>query len=64
MDLINPNSLEVVKGYGEPSLKDAKPEDKFQFQRIGYFAVDKDSTSENMIFNRTVPLRDTWAKKK
>ncbi len=64
MDLINPNSLEVVKGYGEPSLKNAKPEDKFQFQRIGYFAVDKDSTSENMIFNRTVPLRDTWAKKK
>lgn len=64
MDLINPNSLEVVKGYGEPSLKDAKPEDKFQFQRIGYFAVDKDSTTENMIFNRTVPLRDTWAKKK
>ncbi|MDG4945271.1 glutamine--tRNA ligase/YqeY domain fusion protein [Weeksellaceae bacterium KMM 9713] len=64
MDLINPNSLEVVKGYGEPSLKDAKPEDKFQFQRIGYFAVDKDSTPENMIFNRTVPLRDTWAKKK
>lgn len=64
MDLINPNSLEVVKGYGEPSLEDAKPEDKFQFQRIGYFAVDKDSTSENMIFNRTVPLRDTWAKKK
>lgn len=64
MDLINPNSLEVVKGYGEPSLKDAKPEDKFQFQRIGYFAVDKDSTSENVIFNRTVPLRDTWAKKK
>lgn len=64
MDLINPNSLEVVKGYGEPSLKNAKPEDKFQFQRIGYFAVDKDSTSENVIFNRTVPLRDTWAKKK
>ena len=64
MDLINPNSLEVVKGYGEPSLEDAKPEDKFQFQRIGYFAVDKDSTTENMIFNRTVPLRDTWAKKK
>ncbi|MDG4950344.1 glutamine--tRNA ligase/YqeY domain fusion protein [Weeksellaceae bacterium KMM 9724] len=64
MDLINPNSLEVVKGYGEPSLKDAKPEDKFQFQRIGYFAVDKDSTPENIIFNRTVPLRDTWAKKK
>ena len=64
MDLVNPNSLEVVKGFAEPSLADAKPEDKFQFQRLGYFAVDKESTAENLIFNRTVPLRDTWAKGK
>lgn len=64
LDLVNPKSLEIVHSYAEPSLKDAQPEDKFQFQRIGYFAVDKDSTEDNLIFNRTVPLRDTWAKKK
>lgn len=63
MDFINPNSLKTVKGFGEPSLKDAKVEDKFQFQRLGYFAVDKESSNENLIFNRTVPLRDTWKKK-
>lgn len=63
MDFINPNSLKTVKGFGEPSLKNANTEDKFQFQRLGYFAVDKDSSEENMIFNRTVPLRDTWKKK-
>lgn len=64
MDLINPDSLKVVKGFAEPSLATAKPEDKFQFQRLGYFAVDKDSTEGNLIFNRTVTLRDTWAKLK
>ena len=64
MDLINPNSLKVIHGFAEPSLRKAQPEDKFQFQRIGYFAVDKNSTSDKMIFNRTVPLRDTWGKKK
>lgn len=64
MDLINPDSLKVVDGYAEPSLANAKAEDKFQFQRLGYFAVDKDSSPEQLIFNRTVPLRDTWAKKK
>lgn len=63
MDFINPNSLKTVKGFGEPSLKDAKVEDKFQFQRLGYFAVDKESSNESLIFNRTVPLRDTWKKK-
>ncbi|MGI9526347.1 MAG: glutamine--tRNA ligase/YqeY domain fusion protein [Weeksellaceae bacterium] len=63
MDFINPNSLEVVKGFAEPSLADAQPEDKFQFQRIGYFVVDKDSKEDNLIFNRTVPLRDSWSKK-
>lgn len=64
MDFINPNSLKIVNGFAEPSLKNAEIEDKFQFQRLGYFAVDKDSNSELMIFNRTVSLRDTWAKKK
>lgn len=65
MEYVNPKSLEVVHGYGEPSLKEAKPEDKFQFQRLGYFVADrKDFSKESMVFNRTVTLRDTWAKKK
>jgi glutaminyl-tRNA synthetase len=62
LDFVNPESLNVVTGYLEPGLKDAKPEDKVQFQRIGYFCVDKDSTSERPVFNRTVTLRDSWAK--
>src|SRR6056297_1026504 len=62
MEFINPNSLEVITGYVEPSLATAKPEDRFQFQRIGYFCVDKDSTSDKLVFNRTVGLRDSWAK--
>lgn len=63
-DFINPDSLIVIKGAKlEPSLKDAKPEDKFQFLRIGYFCVDnKDSKPGNPVFNRTVGLKDTWAK--
>lgn len=61
---INPNSLEIKKNcYLEPSLKDAKPEDRFQFERIGYFCVDRhDSSIDNLVFNRTATLRDTWAK--
>lgn len=61
---INPNSLEIKKNcYLEPSLKDAKPEDRFQFERIGYFCVDRyDSKPNHLIFNRTTTLRDTWAK--
>ncbi|MCL6274251.1 glutamine--tRNA ligase/YqeY domain fusion protein [Muricauda sp. 2012CJ35-5] len=62
MDFVNPDSFKKVKGYLEPSLKDAKIGDRFQFQRLGYFNVDSDSDSENLIFNRTVTLRDTWAK--
>ena len=62
LQFINPESMKVVQGFAEPSLKNAQPEDKFQFQRIGYFAMDKDSTTEKYIFNRTVGLRDTWAK--
>ncbi len=62
LDFINPDSLEVITGYVEPSLKEANVNDRFQFQRIGYFNVDEDSTKEKMVFNRTVTLRDTWAK--
>lgn len=62
MEFVNPNSLNVIKGYIEPSVKNAKVGDKFQFQRLGYFIVDEDSKDENLIFNRTVPLRDSWAK--
>ncbi len=62
MEFINPDSLKVITSYMEPSLKEAKIEDRFQFQRIGYFSVDKDSTPEKLVFNKTVGLRDTWAK--
>lgn len=61
---INPNSLEIVENaLIEPFIKDAKPLDKFQFERLGYFCVDtKYTTDEKLVFNRTVTLRDTWAK--
>ena len=62
LEFINPNSLEVITGYVEPSLKEANINDRFQFQRLGYFNVDEDSTQEKMVFNRTVTLRDAWAK--
>ncbi len=62
MQYINPNSLEIKQGFGEIELKSAKVEDKFQFQRIGYFALDRDSTDDKLVFNRTVTLKDTWAK--
>jgi len=63
LNMINPNSLEVVHGFAEPSLKNAKPEDKYQFQRLGYFCVDKDSTENHLIFNKTVGLKDSFIKK-
>ena len=60
---LNPNSLEVLEGCKmEPSLRAAKPGDRFQFERLGYFCVDPDTTEEHMVFNRTIGLRDTWAK--
>ncbi len=62
MEFLNPNSLEVIHAFVEPSLQSAKVGDRFQFQRLGYFAVDNDSTSDNLVFNKTVGLRDTWAK--
>jgi glutaminyl-tRNA synthetase len=61
-EFINKNSLKVIKGYVEPSLVTAKELDHFQFQRLGYFCVDSDSTAEKLVFNKTVGLRDTWAK--
>ena len=62
MQFVNPDSMKIVHGFAETALKEAKPEDKFQFQRLGYFTLDKDSTKNHYIFNRTVTLRDTWAK--
>ncbi|MCA1951274.1 MAG: glutamine--tRNA ligase/YqeY domain fusion protein [Treponema sp.] len=63
LDNINPNSLEVIQNaYGEPCLADTKPEDKFQFERIGYFVRDPDNAGTKPVFNKTVGLRDTWAK--
>jgi len=63
VDFLNPDSLQVITGYVEPSLKDAKALDHLQFQRLGYFNLDPDSTPENLVFNRTVTLRDNWSKK-
>jgi len=60
--VLNPRSLEVITAKLEPSLKDAKPELRYQFERIGYFTLDKDSNSQKSIFNRTITLKDTWAK--
>ncbi len=60
---LNPDSLEVISGaVVEPSLANARPGDRFQFERLGYFCADPDSTSEKLVFNRTITLRDTWAK--
>jgi len=59
---INPKSLEVVHGKAEPSVAEARPGDRFQFERLGYFCADKSLTPERLVFNRTVELRDTWAK--
>lgn len=64
-ELLNPDSLRVLTGCKmESYLKEAKVGDKFQFQRTGYFCVDKDTTDNNMVFNRTVSLKDSWAKAK
>ena len=63
LEYINPESLQVVKAYLEPSLKDARVLDQFQFQRLGYFNVDKESKPEHLVFNRTVTLRDSWTNK-
>ncbi|HEX8577412.1 MAG TPA: glutamine--tRNA ligase, partial [Flavobacterium sp.] len=55
-------SLKVITGYVEPGLRESKAFDHFQFQRLGYFCVDRDATEQKPVFNKTVGLRDTWAK--
>ncbi len=65
MTFINPNSLQIINdAYVEPYLKEASVGEGFQFQRLGYFNIDVDSTSENLVFNKTVGLKDSWAKQK
>ena len=65
LDFFNPDSLKVVsKAYCEPFLKNAIQEDKLQFIRLGYFTPDYDSTSDKLVFNRTLSLKDSWSKKK
>lgn len=64
MEFLNPNSLQVVKAYLEPHLKSAIAGVHYQFQRLGYFTLDNDSTSDNLVFNKTVGLKDSWTKKK
>ena len=62
MGFINPNSLEEITAYVEPSLANATEGARFQFQRMGYFVVDQDSSSDELVFNKTTGLRDTWSK--
>ena len=63
MEFINPHSLDISEAYLEPSLANVKAGSSFQFQRLGYFHVDDDSTSEKLVFNKTVGLKDSWEKK-
>ena len=60
LQMLNPNSKKITKAFAEPSLKSSKPGDRFQFQRKGYFVVDKDASPNNIVFNKTVGLRDNW----
>ena len=62
MDRINPNSLKVVQGFCEPYIARSEVGQSFQFLRMGYFCKDKDSTEEKTVYNRTVGLKDSWAK--
>jgi glutaminyl-tRNA synthetase len=61
-DYLNPDSLKIITAMIEPSIKNASISNKYQFERIGYFSVDKDSTPENLVFNRVVSLKDSWLK--
>ena len=62
-EFLNPESLEILKGCKvEPALKELNELDRFQFERLGYFCVDPDTTDDSLVLNRTVGLRDTWAK--
>ncbi|MCF1420883.1 glutamine--tRNA ligase/YqeY domain fusion protein [Mangrovimonas futianensis] len=62
MEFLNPDSLKVIEAFVEPSLTEAQTGDRFQFQRLGYFNVDDDSSADSLVFNKTVGLRDNWAK--
>jgi glutaminyl-tRNA synthetase len=63
LDNLNPNSLEILTSAKlEPSLANAKLEDRFQFERVGYFCLDPDSSAGKLVFNRTLALKDSWAK--
>ncbi|MBX6325461.1 MAG: glutamine--tRNA ligase/YqeY domain fusion protein [Chthoniobacterales bacterium] len=59
---VNPKSLEIVSAKGEPALAAARFEERYQFERLGYFALDPDSTADKQVWNRTITLRDTWAR--
>ena len=61
-DFLNPDSLKTVEGFVEKGLEDSSAGDRFQFERVGYFIVDQDSKKDQMIFNRTMTLKDTWSK--
>ncbi|NCT11031.1 MAG: glutamine--tRNA ligase/YqeY domain fusion protein [Flavobacteriia bacterium] len=63
MEFLNPNSLEIIDAFVEPSLQTAKIGERFQFQRLGYFCVDNDTTASKLVFNKTVGLRDSWGGK-
>lgn len=60
--VLNPHSLEVVRAWCEPSLREARPEARYQFERLGYFTLDPDSKPGQLVFNRTITLKDSWAK--
>jgi glutaminyl-tRNA synthetase len=60
--VLNPKSLEVITAKCEPSLRDAKPTERYQFERLAYFALDTDSKPGKLVFNRTITLKDAWAK--
>ena len=62
LDYLNPESLRVITAMAEPSMAQVKAGDKFQFERMGYFVADQDSTAEKIVFNRTVTLKDSWSK--
>ena len=62
-DFLNPDSLEVLTSCKvEPQVRNLRPEDRFQFERLGYFCIDPDTTEDKLVINRTATLKDTWAK--
>jgi glutaminyl-tRNA synthetase len=63
LEFVNPSSLQIVTGFVEPSLQDAVSGTQYQFQRLGYFSVDKDATASKLVFNKTVGLKDAWEEK-